>query len=181
MCGLAGFFGTFDGSLLKQMSSLIAHRGPDDKGIFRDPDNGIGLVHQRLSIQDLSPAGHQPMWTKDDSVCIVFNGEIYNFQELRTELEKDGYVFRSNSDTEVLLNLYLKEGENLLSKLNGILPLLFGIKELKNYFWQGMVLEQNHYITQRRIQDFFLLVRLKHYSFIQKCHENFLLRQYIVI
>ena len=134
MCGIGGFFGSFDGGLLEQMSLRIAHRGPDDKGILRDSVNGIGLVHQRLSIQDLSPAGHQPMWTKDNSVCIVFNGEIYNFQELRVELQKDGYVFTGNSDTEVLLNLYLKEGEKLLSKLNGIFAFAIWDKRVKKLF-----------------------------------------------
>ena len=106
MCGIGGFFGAFDGDLLENMSLRIAHRGPDDKGIYKDSINGIGLVHQRLSIQDLSPAGHQPMWTHNESACIIFNGEIYNFQELRADLKNDGYIFKSNTDTEVLLNLY---------------------------------------------------------------------------
>ena len=134
MCGIGGFFGTFDNDLLENMSLRIAHRGPDDKGILRDSINGIGLVHQRLSIQDLSSAGHQPMWTHDESACIIFNGEIYNFQELRADLIKDGYIFKSNTDTEVLLNLYLKEGVKLLSKLNGIFSFAIWDKRINKLF-----------------------------------------------
>lgn len=98
----------------------LAHRGPDDSGIFTQPDLGIGLGHRRLSILDPSPMAHQPMVSDDGQVVLVFNGEIYNFRELRTRLEASGCSFRSDSDTEVLLRLYLRDGEAMLASLNGI-------------------------------------------------------------
>jgi len=120
MCGIAGFSGDFSESILERMNQVIAHRGPDDAGIYFDLKNGIGLAHRRLSIIDLSPFGHQPMWDITGTVAIVYNGEIYNYKELREELIKSGFVFKSHSDTEVLLNLYLRDGRDLLSKINGI-------------------------------------------------------------
>jgi asparagine synthase (glutamine-hydrolysing) len=98
----------------------IAHRGPDDVGLFEDAVAGIGLAHTRLSILDLSPLGHQPMVSEDGSVVLSYNGELYNFRQLRSSLEAGGARFRSQSDTEVLLALYLRDGEAMLEKLNGI-------------------------------------------------------------
>lgn len=120
MCGIVGVSGPFDSSRFLAACDAIAHRGPDDAGDYQDPEAGIGLGHRRLSILDLSPLGHQPMASADGSVVLVFNGEIYNFRELRAGLERQGVVFRGHSDTEVLLNLYLAEGEALLPRLNGI-------------------------------------------------------------
>jgi asparagine synthase (glutamine-hydrolysing) len=120
VCGIAGFSGRFDPSALTAMNAVIAHRGPDDSGIYSSPVDGIGLAHRRLSIIDLSPLGHQPMWDVGGQVAIVFNGEIYNYRELRAELVAQGHVFRSESDTEVLLNLYLRDAERLLDSINGI-------------------------------------------------------------
>ncbi len=120
MCGIAGFSGRYDEALLERMNTALAHRGPDDSGVFIDEEHSVGLAHRRLSIIDLSPRGHQPMWDCTDTVAIVYNGEIYNFAELRRELVKDGYSFRSDSDTEVILNLYLRDGEKILERLNGI-------------------------------------------------------------
>jgi asparagine synthase (glutamine-hydrolysing) len=119
MCGLAGFSGNFSEQSLREAESLIAHRGPDDSGIYLN-DAGIGLAFRRLAIIDLSPLGAQPMASADGAVVIVFNGEIYNFRELRDELVGRGAAFRSHSDTEVLLQLYLAEGEAMLRRLNGI-------------------------------------------------------------
>ena len=119
MCGIAGFSGEFDPDLLKRMNDIQSHRGPDDEGVFYDPDAEIGLAHRRLSILDLSDRGRQPMWDETQSVCIVLNGEIFNYRELRHELERDGFQFRTATDTEVLLNLYLKYGEAMLKRLNG--------------------------------------------------------------
>ncbi len=118
MCGILGFSGAFDPAALSAGLRAISHRGPDDSGVFTTARLGLG--HVRLSILDLSPLGHQPMVSVDGAVVLVFNGEIYNFQELRVGLEARGVVFRGYSDTEVLLNLYLVEGEAMLSKLNGI-------------------------------------------------------------
>jgi asparagine synthase (glutamine-hydrolysing) len=100
--------------------SALAHRGPDDSGVFISPELGIGLGHRRLSILDPSPMAHQPMTSNDGQVVLVFNGEIYNFRELRAGLETSGCQFRSDSDTEVLLQLYMRDGEAMLSSLNGI-------------------------------------------------------------
>ena len=120
MCGIAGFSGDYHADLLGRMAAAQSHRGPDDQGIEFLPEARIGLAHRRLSIIDLSPAGHQPMWDDDHSVAITYNGELYNFRELRKELVEDGFRFRSSSDTEVLLKLYLRDGEAMLDKLNGI-------------------------------------------------------------
>ena len=120
MCGILGFSGSFDPATLNAGVRAIAHRGPDDSGVFVDAAAGVGLGHVRLSSLDLSPLGHQPMLGADGSVVLVFNGEIYNFRELRAELVSAGYVFRGHSDTEVLLNLYLLSGEAMLQRLNGV-------------------------------------------------------------
>jgi asparagine synthase (glutamine-hydrolysing) len=117
MCGINGF--TFnDPVLLRRMHSCTRHRGPDDEGFFEA--EGISLAHNRLSIIDLSPGGHQPMTTPDGRYTIVFNGEIYKYRELRKELESKGERFVSQSDTEVLLHAFAREGLNGLTKLNGI-------------------------------------------------------------
>ena len=123
MCGIIGISGHVDAVALNSGLSSLAHRGPDDSGIFIDEPAHIALGHQRLSILDISPLGHQPMVGADGSVVLIFNGEIYNFRELRAELEAKGFSFRGHSDTEVLLNLYLAEGEAMLSRLNGIFAL----------------------------------------------------------
>ena len=123
MCGIAGFSGAFGLDLLVRMGERIAHRGPDGSGVFHDQTGGIGLAHRRLAILDLSPTGAQPMWDCQRRACIAFNGEIYNFRELRPGLEADGFAFRGHSDTEVLLNLYLRDGSSMLPRLNGIFAL----------------------------------------------------------
>ncbi|WP_026079419.1 asparagine synthase (glutamine-hydrolyzing) [Spirulina subsalsa] len=130
MCGIAGYFFTSNNlplaAALFSAKTNLVHRGPDDSGVFEDNEHGVGLVHTRLSILDLSPLGHQPMTSGDGRVVLVFNGEIYNFQELRVELETEGYSFRGHSDTEVLLNFYLSQRESvdgvkgMLRRLNGI-------------------------------------------------------------
>ena len=109
MCGLAGILGTklhcVSSKLLEKMANAIAHRGPDDSGVWHDPEVGIGLAHRRLSIVDLSPAGHQPMASHSNRYEFVFNGEIYNHLDLRTELQSTGHTphWRGHSDTETLL------------------------------------------------------------------------------
>ena len=120
MCGIVGFSGPIETGRLTDACNAMAHRGPDDAGLYHDAGAAIGLGHRRLSILDLSPLGHQPMASDDGAVVLVFNGEIYNFRELRAELAGEGVAFRGHSDTEVLLNLYLAEGEGMLPRLNGI-------------------------------------------------------------
>ena len=120
MCGIAGTFSPGMGlpseSLLRKMLHLIRHRGPDGFGVYRGP--GIGLAHARLSIIDLA-TGQQPMCNEDRSLWIVFNGEIFNYVELREELRKRGHEFRTLSDTEVILHLYEDYGTDSLSLMNG--------------------------------------------------------------
>jgi asparagine synthase (glutamine-hydrolysing) len=122
MCGIAGFtqFHNKQGDVetLREMGQAILHRGPDDCGEFLE-DN-IGLCHRRLSIIDLSTAGHQPMHSYNDQYTIVFNGEIYNFLQIREQLIEKGYRFNSHSDTEVLLALYQEYGLDLLQYINGM-------------------------------------------------------------
>ena len=120
MCGIVGYSGAFEAAALQAGLEAIGHRGPDDSGTFFDSSRGVGLAHARLAILDLSPLGHQPMASADGAVVLVFNGEIYNFRELRSELSVRGFVFRGHSDTEVLLSMYLAEGEAMLPRLNGI-------------------------------------------------------------
>ena len=120
MCGIIGKWGQVDRESFKNTNLLQGHRGPDAKGYYFDHKIPLALGHSRLSIQDLSALGNQPMLSEDESVVIVFNGEIYNFQELRNELRAEGYGFKSHSDTEVLLALYLRDGADMLAKLNGI-------------------------------------------------------------
>ncbi len=120
MCGIAGFSGQFSANNLERANDAIAHRGPDDQGLWRRPDGSVGLAHRRLSIIDLSPAGAQPMASDDGKVVLVFNGEIYNFRELRARLESEGHRFRGYSDTEAMLHLYLVHGAAMLPMLNGI-------------------------------------------------------------
>ena len=115
MCGIVGGYGCVGN---QRLTSILNHRGPDDTGHF--VDGTVFLGHTRLSIQDLSSAGHQPLKASDESVIIVYNGEIYNTDELRADLAADGFIFRGHSDTEIILNLYLKLGVKLLDRLNGI-------------------------------------------------------------
>lgn len=120
MCGIAGFIGSFDPDLLHVMNRTQAHRGPDNAGVWYDPQMGVGMAHRRLSIIDLSPAGHQPMWDVDRRAVITYNGELYNYRELRDDLIRNGFSFNSTSDTEVILNLYLRDGVRCIEQLNGI-------------------------------------------------------------
>ncbi len=121
MCGIVGTIGFVDQSLLKKMTTTILHRGPDDGGEewFLDK-TPVGFGFRRLAILDLSPLGHQPMFNKDKSLCIIFNGEIYNYQELKSELLKKGYVFRSATDTEVILHAYAEWGSDCVKYLRGM-------------------------------------------------------------
>lgn len=120
MCGISGYVGDFSAELLKKMTDAQAHRGPDADGHFVDEEARVGLGHRRLSIVDLSAGGAQPMHSYDGRYVTVFNGEIYNFKTLASELKTKGYQFNENSDTSILAPLYDAYGANMLSKLNGI-------------------------------------------------------------
>jgi len=123
MCGILGYSGQFNPAALERGLDCIAHRGPDDSGLVIDQVAGIGLGHRRLAVLDLSPLGHQPMVAAETGVTIIYNGEIYNFRELRRDLEAKGHSFRGHSDTEVIVALYLEYGESMLPMLNGIFAL----------------------------------------------------------
>jgi asparagine synthase (glutamine-hydrolysing) len=120
MCGIIGFQGRFEMDALTRGLALIAHRGPDDSGTSFDPATETGLGHVRLAILDLSAHGHQPMTDPSGQVTLVFNGEIYNFRELRAELESEGERFHGASDTEVLLRLFVRHGLDALPRLDGM-------------------------------------------------------------
>ncbi|MBI4053102.1 MAG: asparagine synthase (glutamine-hydrolyzing) [Candidatus Diapherotrites archaeon] len=147
MCGINGFSWE-DKALVKKMNDAIAHRGPDGEGIFVDR---VSLGHRRLKIIDLSDKAKQPMANEDNSIWIVFNGEIYNYRELRKELEAKGHGFKSDSDTEVILHAYEEFGHDCLGKFRGMWAFAiydsakrqfflardyFGIKPLY-YYWDG--------------------------------------------
>jgi asparagine synthase (glutamine-hydrolysing) len=153
MCGIAGII-TYNASLdrlthsIQSMQASLSHRGPDDAGIYVSSNRQIALAHTRLSILDLSPAGHQPMSTPDGRYHITFNGEIYNFEELRAQLQ--GETFQSQTDTEVILKLYQRVGAACVKQLRGMFAFAIwddftqtcfiardplGIKPL--YYWQS--------------------------------------------
>ena len=120
MCGIAGIYGAVDEVTVGKMISAQIHRGPDGRGVWSNPEIPVTLGHCRLSIIELSAEGHQPMSYANERFWITFNGEIYNFKELRSELEKLGCKFRSNSDTEVILAAYLKWGRDCIKRLRGM-------------------------------------------------------------
>src|SRR6058998_1071957 len=118
MCGIAGVLGHPDREVVERMMQAMFSRGPDDSGIFEDSNVALGL--RRLSILDLSSAGRQPMSRADGRLWIVYNGEIYNFRELRRDLEGRGHQFQSRTDTEVILALYEDMGAECVSRLRGM-------------------------------------------------------------
>ena len=123
MCGIVGKISFTQAEVspedIQSMGQALSHRGPDDSGVFLSSDKKVGLGHRRLAIIDLSPKGHQPM-AFQSRYHIVFNGEIYNFQELRSDLEKRGHQFQTESDTEVLLALYAEYGKDCVQHLRGM-------------------------------------------------------------
>src|SRR4051812_6060505 len=123
MCGIAGyrFRGRAPEEAPQWLGASVAslhHRGPDDRGTWHK--NGVGLGHTRLSILDLSPLGHQPMASRDGRWVMVYNGEVYNFREIRRELEARGSVFRGNSDTEVILEAFAEWGPAAVRRFIGM-------------------------------------------------------------
>lgn len=136
MCGIAGFtqFNHTEGDVeaLKVMGNSIFHRGPDAGGEYLDED--VGLAHRRLSIIDLSEAGNQPMYSDDDHLVMVFNGEIYNFLDLRAELQQQGHTFRTSTDSEVILKLYQRDAEKCLDSLNGMFAFAIWDKHKRQLF-----------------------------------------------
>jgi len=137
MCGIAGLV-EFENqvadlsTLMEKMGDAIRHRGPDASGVYSD--SSVGLVHRRLSIIDLNETGSQPMSSPSGRFVIVFNGEIYNFKILRSQLEEEGISFNGTSDTEVLIALYEKYGSDCLSMLNGMFAIAVWDKKEQSLF-----------------------------------------------
>lgn len=132
MCGIVASVNWGDASCLRRMTSIQAHRGPDDEGHWEHCSKSgtwVGLGSRRLAILDLSPAGHMPMSNEDGSIWITYNGEVYNFRELRAELAAKGHSFRSDTDTEVVLHLYEECGASCVERLNGMFS--FAICDLR--------------------------------------------------
>jgi asparagine synthase (glutamine-hydrolysing) len=143
MCGIFGWIvpraQAQEVERLRTLTDMLAHRGPDGSGCWldltADGSHQIAFGHRRLAIIDLSEAGSQPMWAPNRSSVITYNGEIYNYIELRTELEKKGYLFRTDSDTEVLLNAYECWGVDCLTRLRGMFAFaLFDITRQQLFF-----------------------------------------------
>lgn len=132
MCGIAGYLGRFQAEELENMSRRVAHRGPDGEGLWISDDHQVGLAHRRLSIIDLSNAASQPM--SEDEVVLIYNGELYNYRELREQMVRSGIRFRTRSDTEVILKMYLWKGVAMLHSLNGIFAFAIWDKRSKTLF-----------------------------------------------
>ena len=140
MCGIAGYVNlsntkkTIDENLLTRMQEKLVHRGPDDFGIWKSEIHQIGLAHRRLSIIDLSAAGKQPFFDKKQNIVLCFNGEIYNFFELRKELIAKNHIFKTETDTEVLLHGYEEYGITFLEKLDGMFAIALFDKTKEKLF-----------------------------------------------
>jgi len=137
MCGIVGFFSgnkRTDSEVLISMRDALSHRGPDDMGSYIDIENKVGLAHRRLSILDLSPLGHQPMSNEEGSIWVAYNGEIYNFKELREELIQIGYRFKSNSDTEVLVKAFEQWGIECINRFIGMFAIAIWDKRTKKLY-----------------------------------------------
>jgi len=139
MCGIYGYLSTkekVNPDILHSMGDSLRHRGPDGEGeeIQQSVEWGLGLGHTRLSVIDLSPAGKQPMCNEDETIWITYNGEIYNFRELRIELQRNGHCFKSNSDTEVIIHLYEERGVRCLERLNGMFAFAIWDRSEKTLF-----------------------------------------------
>lgn len=136
MCGITGFLNLNDEpacpNIVREMVDSLFHRGPDDSGVFTK--GALGLGHTRLSILDLSSAGHQPMQSQDKRWTISYNGEIYNFRELRAELEREGFPFHSQTDTEVVLNAWRAWGPDALHRFNGMFAFALWDEETRTLF-----------------------------------------------
>jgi asparagine synthase (glutamine-hydrolysing) len=162
MCGISGLITTdgepIDRSVLEQMTERLRHRGPDDGGIWigGGGDVQVGLGNRRLSIIDLSPRGHMPMASPDGRLQITFNGEIYNFKEIRRELEALGYAFQSGTDTEVVLHSYAEWGAECLHRFNGMFALAIWDQRERTLFIarDRLGVKPLHYSTWGRVFTF---------------------------
>src|SRR6266850_3195772 len=124
MCGISGWLlkadRLRDAEQLRAMAEALSHRGPDDRGYFCDQEYGVALAHNRLSIIDLSAAAHQPMISDDGQFVLTYNGELYNFLDLRRQLETLGHQFHSRTDSEVVLHSFIEWGAACVHRFNGM-------------------------------------------------------------
>ncbi len=134
MCGFVGFINFGNSDLLNHATKVVEHRGPDNQNVFWDSDSNSGLGHRRLSIIDLSEKSNQPFWNDDKTLVIAYNGEIFNYLELKEELNKKGISFHTNSDTEVLLKGYEYFGERILDRINGMFSFIIYNKITRKVF-----------------------------------------------
>ena len=140
MCGLAGYLNLSDSqklideNLLNKMQQSLIHRGPNDQGIWKSDKHQVGFAHRRLSIIDISSAGHQPMVNKNETVIVCFNGEIYNHLELKKELESLGHIYKSKTDTETLIHAYEEWGIDFINKLDGMFAIALFDKNKNELF-----------------------------------------------
>ena len=131
MCGITGYIGQGDQKILKKMTETISHRGPDDKGFFIAENCGLG--HCRLSIIDIK-GGHQPIYNETQNLVIIYNGEIYNYKEIQAELKNKGHIFKTNSDTEVIIHSFEEWGEKCLDRFNGMFAFVIWNKKNRSLF-----------------------------------------------
>jgi asparagine synthase (glutamine-hydrolysing) len=137
MCGIIGIASRSPithGEQLLTQRDLLTHRGPDEAGVWWSDDRTVGFAHRRLSIIDLSPGGHQPMSACGGQIQIIYNGEIYNYRELRSELEGHRYRFQTRSDTEVILAAYQTWGTECVSRLNGMFAFALYDRSMQRVF-----------------------------------------------
>src|SRR6267154_3488931 len=132
MCGILGSIGDFPIHLFEKGLDRLSHRGPDGCGTWEDQDSRVRLGHRRLSIIELTQLGKQPM--TDDGLTITYNGEIYNYEEVKKELEYLGHTFKSNSDTEVILKAFRQWGHHCLHKFNGMWAFAIWNEKTKRLF-----------------------------------------------
>ena len=136
MCGVAGILGKAEPGVLDSMLQACSHRGPDASGVWMTPEGSVGFGHRRLAIIDLSPRGRQPMATAAGNSWITFNGEIYNYRELRADLEARGRTFQTHSDTEVILQAYEEWGEACLSRFRGMFAFALAHRPAEGAPWE---------------------------------------------
>src|SRR5262245_21037862 len=134
MCGICGIVGHADRNAIESMTRTLGHRGPDDQGVKFFESSGTALGHTRLSILDLPQLGHQPMTDLDGRYSLTYNGEIYNYRDVRNELSAKGYRFKSNSDTEVIVYAYKEWGADCLQRMNGMFALAIWDEETRTLF-----------------------------------------------
>jgi asparagine synthase (glutamine-hydrolysing) len=181
MCGVSGVFhyrnsGSETEASIRAMSDTLVHRGPDDAGTYLSPDRTVGLGSRRLKIIDLSPAGHMPMTDASGRFSVTYNGEVYNFRELRSELEAKGHTFRSTGDTEVILEAYREYGPACVERFNGMFAFaLWDEKERRLFCARDHVgIKPFYYATQDGVFYFASEIQaiLAHPSFKKELNEE---------